>query len=952
MTSQQATQQAQRNSFPDLVELDALRLTVIVDNEVDFMSSVPKELGLTTLASKLFKDGRNLDKEKCTVQAAESSTERDRHHSHAEDGTGVRTVAFDFNDICCGAHGLSILVTGIKDNVEHSVLFDTGPHSAVFLENAKRLEIEFEKIEVIVLSHWHIDHSGGMLAAVEQCRKARSKFNSQSSVTVDLHPDRPDQRGAALSKPSPSGEAPALLEYVAWGRDPLPQELKEAGGDISWNGIAHTVCDGFFGVSGMIPRNTSYETGLPSHVRWSNETRSWSSEPEIMDERYLVARIKSKGLVVLTGCSHAGVINVCQDVERAFRSNEQADSGANGLFFVVGGFHLAGLSVETRIKETVDDMRTLNPSYMAPGHCSGWRAKAALEQAMPGKVVTLGVGSEFFIANEHEVKEPAVSVASSGRAQSHLVSIFDIPIIVDMIFRYLPRDDYFKCALVNRTFRNESNRHIWGELMGRQTGYNPSQTLNQNDQKAILLNSRWIRRLNLGYYTLLAPILTGPRSNCNNLTELECLLSHNQTADTITLIALIERSLSLEILSVAFENQERPSSDNQAFEDLIATLKVHPTLQDITVRDFNVWGREGFQKFLIHLPRTLRQFTFIDDYQYREVEAADSGEIDQSMSHTVDSQWPDSYPFLESVTFNGGRSMAPILLSLLERCPALEALGLPSLVKRSSERIGAVIQQKCPKVRRLEVYGPDLMDDVDILPIVRQAPNIDLFFGQGELYSSGTFVRAMIDHWSTTLKSVMFEVDFYIKSADIQRILTSCPNLTTFSAHGETESHGLMLSLSDMVRSPWVCVNLERLTIKLMDERTEQATAEEHWRQEALTQTRIRGAFNQLSRLARLKHLTIGWRNAFRGAVESIGSTSSRHAPVVQLDMSLDSGLAQLSTLTELRSLNVQWIWRLAMEEDELQWAVENWPKLRHLHGLSKAYGEWLQETRPSVNCL
>ncbi|KAF9944089.1 hypothetical protein BGZ70_005057 [Mortierella alpina] len=384
------------NSFPDLVELDALRLTVVVDNEVDHMSSAPKELGLTTLSQKLFKNDHNLDKSKSTVPTTPASQGHAHQHDDVQD-KGVKTITFDFNDLCCGAHGLSILVTGVKDGVEHTVLFDTGPHSAIFLENARRLGIKFEKIEVIVLSHWHVDHSGGMIAAVKQCHQARQAQGS-SSVIVDLHPDRPDERGAALSKPDASGQLPDVVEYVGWGPDPLPQELQEAGGQISLHDHAHTVCDGFFGVSGVIPRNTSYETGIPSHVRWSNKSGSWSSEPEIMDERYLVARVKSKGIVVLTGCSHAGVINVCQDVKRAFQSDPAGDSDGHGLFFVVGGFHLAGHSVETRIQETVEDMKVLAPSYLAPGHCSGWRAKAALEQAMPGRVASLGVGSEFFIS--------------------------------------------------------------------------------------------------------------------------------------------------------------------------------------------------------------------------------------------------------------------------------------------------------------------------------------------------------------------------------------------------------------------------------------------------------------------------------------------------------------------------------------------------------------------------
>ncbi|KAG0228166.1 hypothetical protein BGX31_006703 [Mortierella sp. GBA43] len=374
------------NSFPGLVELDALHLTVIVDNEVDIMSSAPIEIGQSTQAGKLYKDKRNIDLDKSTQPEGQPHP-----HAHGEQ-TGcptVRTVAFDFNDLCCGAHGLSILVTGVKDGVEHRVLFDTGPQPSIFLENARRLEIEFGKIEVIVLSHWHIDHSGGMLAAVDKIRDARSK-QGLAPVLVDLHPDRPDQRGACLTKPSPGSEDP--IEYVAWGKDPSFKDLESTGGKVWLNDKAHTVCDGFFGVSGLIPRQTSYETGIPSHVRWSEDTKSWRSEPEIMDERYLVARVKSKGVVVLTGCSHAGVINVCKDVKRALLDGNAA-AGEPGLFFVVGGFHLSGASVETRIQE-------INPSFMAPGHCSGWRSKLALEKAMPGRVISLGVGNEFLISKQ------------------------------------------------------------------------------------------------------------------------------------------------------------------------------------------------------------------------------------------------------------------------------------------------------------------------------------------------------------------------------------------------------------------------------------------------------------------------------------------------------------------------------------------------------------------------
>jgi len=221
-------------------------------------------------------------------------------------------------------------------------------------------------------------------------------------VNVDVHPDRPYQRGICLARPpppsppgtvppekggrvSPTGvekvDRPILSEYVAWKADPTIQELETAGAKVFHHRDAHVLSDGFFGVSGLIPRKTSYETGIPNHMQWSPEGHCWVPDPDILDERYLVARVKGKGVVVLSGCSHAGIVNVCQDVQRAFGMNEtvadisQEESNSrssstageatettsvesnddkeaernNKLFYVVGGFHLAGSSVETRI---------------------------------------------------------------------------------------------------------------------------------------------------------------------------------------------------------------------------------------------------------------------------------------------------------------------------------------------------------------------------------------------------------------------------------------------------------------------------------------------------------------------------------------------------------------------------------------------------------------------------
>ncbi|KAK9711278.1 hypothetical protein K7432_007945 [Basidiobolus ranarum] len=266
--------------------------------------------------------------------------------------------------------------TAKAGNTVHQVLFDTGPYEDIFQQNAKRLNLNFSEIDAVVLSHWHIDHSGGLLSVAQKCAEAENQVN------IDLHPDRPDGRGTKLGQD----------QYVAWTADPTFEALEITGAKLTKSSQIHTICDDMFLVSGEIPRLTSYELGVPSHVRWFEDDNQWQPDPLIMDERFLAVNIKEKGIVLFTGCSHAGVINACHEARRIF-------GPLVPLYMIIGGFHLAGHQVEKRIESTVQDMLSLNPAYLAPGHCTGWRAKAALEQAFPGRLVPSAVGNIFKISD-------------------------------------------------------------------------------------------------------------------------------------------------------------------------------------------------------------------------------------------------------------------------------------------------------------------------------------------------------------------------------------------------------------------------------------------------------------------------------------------------------------------------------------------------------------------------
>lgn len=225
-------------------------------------------------------------------------------------------------------------------------------------------------------------------------KKAKQAEGRSEDLVVDLHPDRPAYRGFALPEHIISLEA-----------DPTFEDIAGAGAVVDKQSEPHTVLDDFFLVSGEIPRVTPYETGLKNAVRYDPEENDWFSDELIQDERSLICNLKGnevlkalsffivlicflgKGLVVFTGCSHAGVVNTTKHAV-------ELTGGTVPVHSVVGGFHLAQSEAD-QIQSTVADLKRLDPAVLMPGHCSGWRAKFAIEKHMPGSLVPCTVGSKI-----------------------------------------------------------------------------------------------------------------------------------------------------------------------------------------------------------------------------------------------------------------------------------------------------------------------------------------------------------------------------------------------------------------------------------------------------------------------------------------------------------------------------------------------------------------------------
>lgn len=343
-----------------LVEVDSIEIKVIVDNEVDPIS--PSNNPAVQYTGLL--QGIPLDP-----------------IPEGEDRGGAE-LEVKMSNICCGAHGLSLMITARRGSETHTMLFDTGPEESTWERNATRLRADIAKIEHIHLSHWHRDHSGGMLEAVRMINAARINPGDAAKppgVVVDLHPDRPDYRGMT----TPTGGV------VSLEADPTFEAIEEAGGVVQKNDGVHAVLDGFFLVSGEIPRETPYELGIKGGMRFSRATGAWEPDEAIRDERMVMCNLKGKGLVVFTGCSHAGVINA---VRQGLRLAEVLPPYA-----VVGGFHLADNNRE-KMASTMAELQALRPKVLMPGHCTGYYFKIMIEEAMPGVLAPSFCGTTYVLA--------------------------------------------------------------------------------------------------------------------------------------------------------------------------------------------------------------------------------------------------------------------------------------------------------------------------------------------------------------------------------------------------------------------------------------------------------------------------------------------------------------------------------------------------------------------------
>lgn len=264
-------------------------------------------------------------------------------------------------------HGFSTLVTVQRNGQSGTLLYDGGWSPDAVDWNMERLGLPADSIAAVVLSHGHIDHHPGLEKVIRK--------TGHQGLPLVVHPDVWLERRLM----TPAG--PVYLP------PPDRQHLESGGVQIIERRESSLLLNDMVAVTGEIARVTSYETGFPPHQKLT--ATGWVPDPLIWDDQAVVCNLKDKGLVVVSGCSHAGVINTLLYA--------QALTGVFTIYAFIGGMHLSGAGFEPRITPTVSDLIALQPSIVVPAHCTGWKATHAIAAALPGAFIQNSVGTRYHL---------------------------------------------------------------------------------------------------------------------------------------------------------------------------------------------------------------------------------------------------------------------------------------------------------------------------------------------------------------------------------------------------------------------------------------------------------------------------------------------------------------------------------------------------------------------------
>ncbi len=262
-------------------------------------------------------------------------------------------------------HGFSCLIKTADGTEENLLLMDVGISGTCLLHNAELLKVDLGKVEALILSHGHFDHFFGLNKVLNKVSKG---------IPLILHPEAFLNRRLNIAPLGVQVPLPSLQE----------NSLKEAGVEIRKIKEDSTLASRRVLVLGEVERGIEFEKGFP----WAEAeiNGSWVKDP-FPDDRGVAVKMKNKGLVVIGGCSHAGIINTVKHAQKV--------AGEDKVHAVLGGFHLTGPIFDPIIKPTIEEMKKIGPQFVVPTHCTGWKAINEFAREMPDQFLLNSVGTTY-----------------------------------------------------------------------------------------------------------------------------------------------------------------------------------------------------------------------------------------------------------------------------------------------------------------------------------------------------------------------------------------------------------------------------------------------------------------------------------------------------------------------------------------------------------------------------
>ena len=265
-----------------------------------------------------------------------------------------------------GQHGVSFLLEGTKGENTRRILVDVGQNSPALLSNMRMMNICPSIIDAIVLTHCHYDHTQGIVAMLKEIGKR--------DIPAIAHPDV--FRTHFVIQPH--------LRQVGVVQGDSREEIEKAGGRLFLTKDPLEIMPGIM-TTGEVKRRTDFEeVGIELKTIQDGRIK----DDHMLDDTSVIANVEGKGLVILTGCSHAGIVNIVRYATEL--------TGCDQIEGVVGGLHLVD-APDARIKRTVEELCKLNPKWMCAGHCTGFKAQVELYLGLGERFSPLHTGMRFEI---------------------------------------------------------------------------------------------------------------------------------------------------------------------------------------------------------------------------------------------------------------------------------------------------------------------------------------------------------------------------------------------------------------------------------------------------------------------------------------------------------------------------------------------------------------------------